>query len=112
MTRRFVEVVLIGMQFHQATGAKVRPAVVLLDAGDDDFVAAPLTSQARHSDYDLAMEDWQVAGLNVESYVRAHKVSVLAKADIVRSLGLLTERDREALVTVLCRAFRRKTSGA
>src|SRR5260370_1011129 len=40
MTLRLGEVVLIRMQFHQATGAKVRPAVVLLDTGDDDFVAA------------------------------------------------------------------------
>ena len=46
------------MQFHQAAGGKVRPALVLLDTGDDDFVAAPITSQSRHSDYDLAMEDW------------------------------------------------------
>jgi mRNA interferase MazF len=63
MTLRFGEVVLIRMQFHQAAGAKVRPALVVLDTGDDDFVAAPITSQARHSDYDLAMEDWRTAGL-------------------------------------------------
>ena len=43
MTLRLGEVVLIRMQFHQAPGAKVRPAVVLLDPGDDDFVAAPIT---------------------------------------------------------------------
>ena len=100
------------MQFHQATGAKVKPAVGLLDAGDADFVAAPLTSQARHSDYNLAMEDWRVAGLNVASYIRVHKVSVLAKADTVRSLGLLAEGDREALVLLLCRAFCQRASGA
>ena len=33
--------------FHQAVGGKVRPAIVLLDAGDDDFVAAPVTSRDR-----------------------------------------------------------------
>jgi mRNA interferase MazF len=97
------------MQFHQGAGAKVRPAAVLLDAGDDDFVAAPITSQARISDYDLAVEDWRAAGLNVASFIRIHKLAVLAKADIVRSLGLLSERDREPLVALLCRAFCRKT---
>jgi hypothetical protein len=40
--RRF-EVVLIRIDFHQASGFKVPPAVVLLDTGDDDFVAAPVT---------------------------------------------------------------------
>ena len=45
MTLRLGEVVLIRMLFHQAPGSKVRPALVLLDAGDNDFVAAPITSQ-------------------------------------------------------------------
>ncbi len=64
---------LIRMQFHQAPGSKVRPALVLLDTGDDDFVAAPITSQPRLSDYDLAIETWRAAGLNVASSVRIHK---------------------------------------
>jgi mRNA interferase MazF len=106
---RFGEVVLIRMRFHQGAGGKVRPALVLLDTGDDDFVAAPITSQARHADYDFAMEGWRAAGLNVASYIRVHKLAVLARSDILRSLGLLTERDRESLVALLCRAFCRET---
>ena len=47
------EVILIRMEFHAAAGGKVRPAVVLLDVGDDDFVAAPITSQPRNSEFDL-----------------------------------------------------------
>ena len=47
------------MQFHEATGAKVRPAVVLLDTGDSDFVAAPVTSQARNSEFDLTIGEPQ-----------------------------------------------------
>jgi mRNA interferase MazF len=105
MILRFVEVVLIRMQFHQTTGAKVRPAVVLLDTGDDDFVAAPITSQPRHAEYDLALEDWRAAGLNVASYARIHKLTVLAKADIVRSLALVSGRDAQSLRVLLGRAF-------
>src|SRR5580658_8848640 len=89
MTMRFGEVVLIRMQFQQATGAKVRPAGLLLDSGDDDFVAAPITSRAKKSGYDLAMEGWRAAGLNVASYIRVHKLTVLAKADIARGLAHL-----------------------
>ena len=105
MTLRFGEIVLVRIQFHQAAGAKVRPAVVLLDTGDDDFVAAPISSQARHSDYDLAIEDWRDAGLNVASYIRVHKPTVLAKADIVQSLASLAERDRQSLVSLLRSTF-------
>jgi mRNA interferase MazF len=105
MTLRIAEVVLIRMQFHQAAGAKVRPALVLLDPGDDDFVAAPITSQPRASAFDLVVVDWQTAGLNVPSTVRVHKLAVLAKADVVRRLGLCSLGDRDALAKLLCRMF-------
>ncbi len=56
------EVVLIRVLFRHGVGGKVRPAVVVLNTSDDDFVAAPVTSQARVSGFDLALEDWQGAG--------------------------------------------------
>ena len=49
MTLLIGEVILIRAQFHHGVGGKVRPAGVVLDAGDDDFVAAPVRSQARIS---------------------------------------------------------------
>ena len=44
MTLRPGEVVLIRIEFHQRAGGKVRPAVVLLDSADEDFVAAPINA--------------------------------------------------------------------
>ena len=108
MTLQFGEVVLISVQFHEGVGAKVRPALVLLDSGDEDFVAAPITSRDRHSEYDVGLEDWQASGLNVASYVRVHKLTVLAKAEIVHRLGAISEKDCGLLRQVLCRAFCRK----
>ena len=83
----------------------MRPAVVRLDAGDDDFVAAPVTSRPRLSEYDLPVQEWKFAGLNVPSFIRVHKLTVLAKSGIVRPLGSLTKPDRDALVQILARAF-------
>jgi hypothetical protein len=80
MTLRLGEVVLIRMEFHQGRpGGKIRPALALLDTGDDDFVAAPITSQARLAEYDLPIKYWQAARLNVASWVRIHKLAVLPK---------------------------------
>ena len=93
------------MEFHQTAGGKVRPAIVLLDAGDDDFVAAPITSRPRLSDYDLPVQEWKIAGLNVPSFIRVHKLTVLPKSGIVPQLGSLTRLDRDALVQILARAF-------
>lgn len=105
MTLQPGEVVLIRIGFHQTAGGKVRPAVVLLDAGDDDFVAAPITSQQRKTDFDVPLVHWRESGLNVPSTARIHKLTVLVKADIVRRLGRVAETDRTALAGALRRAF-------
>lgn len=85
------EIVLIRIDFQQSAGGKVRPAVVLLDSGDDDFVAAPVTSQPRVSEFDIAIDRWQDAGLNVPSWVRLHKLTVLPKNAVVRRVGFVTQ---------------------
>jgi hypothetical protein len=64
MTLRPGEVVLIRIDFHQTPGGKLRPAVVLLDSGDDDFVAARITSHLRVSDFDVPIYQWREAGIN------------------------------------------------
>lgn len=99
------EVVLIRIGFHQTAGGKIRPAVVLLDTGDDDFVAAPITSHPGRSDFDVAIRDWREAGLNVASTIRVHKLTVLAKDEVARRLGELANADRATLAEVLRRAF-------
>ncbi len=105
MKLNFGEIVLIPMQFHQAAGAKVRPAVVLLDTGDEDFVAAPATSAPGRSEFDVAIEDWRQAGLNVPSTIRVHKLTVLAKREVLRTIGTLTERDAKSLAATLRSTF-------
>ena len=111
MTFRLGDVVLIRMQFHQASGSKIRPALVLLDSGDDDFIAAPITSRPIVSEHDLALVRWTAAGLNVASSVRIHKLTVLSKADVARRLGSLAEVDRESLIEALCRSFCPRSGG-
>jgi mRNA interferase MazF len=99
------DVVLQWVGFHQTPGGKVRPSIVLLDTGDDDVVAAPVTSRARISEYDIAIQNWEAAGLNVPSTIRVHKLTVLPKGAIARNLGRLTTPDRDALVRILAQAF-------
>ena len=99
------DVVLLRMEFHQTTGSKVRPAIVLLDTEDDDFVAAPVTSRTKISEYDLPIQEWKTAGLNVPSFVRVHKLTVLPKSGIVRQLRGLARVDRDVLLRVLARVF-------
>ena len=105
MALRFGDIVLIEVQFHQVQGSKIRPAAVVLDSGDDDFVAAPITSRPTTAEFDLALQDWRNAGLNVASTVRLHKIAVLSKANIRRTVGRLAASDLASVHAKLCRAF-------
>jgi mRNA interferase MazF len=81
------------VRFHQSTGSKVRPAAIILDSGDDDFVAAPITSRPQSSEFDMAVREWQAAGLGTSSYIRVHKLTVLPKTDVIRVIGALAGND-------------------
>jgi mRNA interferase MazF len=99
------DIVLIRIPFHDAVGSKVRPAVVILDSGDNDFVGAPITSRNRQTELDFPILDWQAAGLNVASTARLHKIGVLSKKAILSPLKGLSEVDRPKFFEALCRAY-------
>lgn len=112
MTLKSGEVVLIRMRFHQEYGGKVRPAMTLFDTGDDDFIAAPITSRPRQSQFDIPLMDWQATGLNVPFTTRIHKLTVLAKSDVMRVLGFCSASDHQALRISLCELFCPQADGA
>jgi mRNA-degrading endonuclease toxin of MazEF toxin-antitoxin module len=80
-------------------------SVVILDSGDKDFVAAPVTSRPSVAEFDLVLQNWRDAGLNVPSTVGLHKIAVLSKANIRRSVGSLAPSDLASVHAKLCRAF-------
>jgi mRNA interferase MazF len=67
------EVVLIAFPFADASGAKRRPALVILDTGDQDPVVARLTSQPAQTAFDVEIEHWREARLVAPSVVRMHR---------------------------------------
>jgi mRNA interferase MazF len=87
------ELIFVTFPFGSAQGAKRRPALVLLDIGDDDIVVARVTSQAKRSAYDVELQDWQQAGLLLPSIARLNKLATLEKRMVERRLGRLTARD-------------------
>ncbi|MDA1311741.1 MAG: type II toxin-antitoxin system PemK/MazF family toxin [Acidobacteria bacterium] len=99
------DVVLVRVAFHQVAGNKVRPAVVVLDGKDDDFVAAPITSRASRPKFDFSLADWSAAGLNVPSFARVHKLATLHRPDVLRVIGRLSEPDLQKLDDTMCKAY-------
>ena len=87
------DILLLSFPFTDATAAKRRPALALLDTGDEDIVVVRVTSQTPQMIFDIKLLDWKKAGLLFPSVVRIHKVATLEKRLVERKLGKLTRRD-------------------
>ena len=83
---KFGEIVLV--LFLQPDGErKKRPALIILDTGDDDIVLAPITTKERKGAGDYKIRSWQESGLLLESWIRLAKVACIEKNNIEKPLG-------------------------
>ena len=89
------DLVLLSFPFSKETGTKQRPALVLLDTGDNDVIVARITTQLHLSKHDVEIRNWRSAGLIGPSIVRLHKLVTLEKSLVIRHLGHLSDEDWE-----------------
>jgi mRNA interferase MazF len=87
------DVVLLPIPFTDLTSRKVRPAIVIGRHGADLFLV-PISSVLANTDILLA--DWQAAGLNVPSGVKAQLATVEERL-VVKVLGQLATNDVRSL---------------
>ena len=92
------EVVLIAFPQTGTSLKKKRPALVILDIGDDDLVLAPITSRKRTGPGDFRLAQWSDAGLLRPSWARLAKVAFLEKSTVSRRLGKVSPRDLAELI--------------
>ncbi len=96
---KFGDVVLIA--FHQVDGnRKQRPALVILDVGDDDIVLAPITTTKRKGRGDYKVKNWSESGLLLHSWVRLAKIACLGKIEINKQLGICSADDKKNLIVI------------
>ena len=89
------DIVLLPIPFTDLSSRKVRPAIVIgFGSYPGDLFVVPLTSQLGGTDFALA--DWQTAGLNVSSAVKA-QIATVESSLVLKIVGRLTSRDRAAL---------------
>jgi len=89
----FGEIVLIEFPFTDTIALKRRPALILLDNGDNDIIVARVTSQVTQASFDVEITDWKQAGLLLPSIVRVDKVATLEKRLAEKKLGKLATYD-------------------
>jgi len=102
------DVVLLEFPFTDTAGSKRRPALILLDTGDDDIVVARVTGQLSAAPQDVTLDEWQQAGLLLPSVIRLHKVATLERRLVDKKLGRLMPADWSRVVLTLrqtCRSL-------
>lgn len=102
----FGDVVLVSFPFTDQSGTKQRPAVVVnsnaYQAQRPDLILLAITSQLRPvlGFGEALVQDWQGAGLLKPSALKP--IVFTAEQTIVRkTLGKLSDRDQQALRTIL-----------
>jgi len=102
---KFGDIVLV--VFSQTDGKKKqRPALVILDTGDDDIVLAPITTTERKSKGDYKIKNWQQSGLLLDSWVRLAKIACLNKNDIYKTLGTFSINDKKQVVLIWSKLYK------
>jgi mRNA interferase MazF len=87
------DVVLLPIPFTDLTSRKVRPAIILGRNGPDLFLA-PISSVLSNTDFPL--QEWNAAGLNVPSGIKAQLATVEERL-VLKVVGKLTPQDQQTL---------------
>ncbi len=85
------QVVLVHFPFPDLTGTKLRPAVVLADAGRGDWILAQITSKAYADPKAVEIDnvDFATGSLRVKSFVRPGKLFTAHSTIVAGSVGEL-----------------------
>lgn len=99
-------VALVPFPFSDLSRAKLRPAIVLADAGRGDWILCQVTSKAYGDEraIELADEDFETGGLRVASFARPGKLftahTTLLHAEVGRLRPVALEKIRRGVVSM------------
>lgn len=101
-------VVLVPFPFSDLSQSKLRPAVVLADAGRGDWVLCQLTSSP-YSDVraiSLSNSDFKKGSLRVVSYARPGKLFTANRELLVSEVGVLNEAGLDRVIDAVIHLLR------
>jgi mRNA interferase MazF len=103
-------VVLVRFPFSDLSQSKLRPAVVLADAGRGDYVLCQITSKAQADSraIELVQADLVSGSLQITSYARAGKLFTANDSIMVRQVGELAPKPLRQIVEEVVKLLRGK----
>jgi mRNA interferase MazF len=94
------QIVLVPFPFSDLSRTKMRPAVVLAEAGRDDWILCQVTSNPYGDEraVTLAEKDFQSGSLRVTSYARPGKLFTANASLVAETIGLLKKAAIKKLI--------------
>ncbi|MBI5651601.1 MAG: type II toxin-antitoxin system PemK/MazF family toxin [Chloroflexi bacterium] len=104
-------VVLIPFPFSDLTQSKMRPAVVLADAGHDDWILCQVTSKPYSDPGAIQIDQISFASgsLRVTSYARPGKLFTANQSLMANQVGTLTTEPLEKIIETVVKMLRAGT---
>jgi mRNA interferase MazF len=101
-------VVLVRFPFSDLSSSKLRPAIVLADAGRGDWILSQVTSNPYGDPgaVPLPAASFASGSLGRESYARPSKLFTAHQSLVVRVAGTLTPEAHEALLAAVVEVLR------
>jgi len=100
------DIVLIPFPFSDLSGAKNRPAVILIET-DDDLTVAFITTQVKWvTEFDVLLKPSDLNGLKKVSLIRLNKLATIDKELVIGLLGYMDKTSIQLLNSNLIRAFK------
>ena len=101
-------VVLVPFPFSDLSQSKLRPAIVLADAGKGDWILCQITSNA-YSDpraIELTSSSFNSGSLRMVSYARPAKLFTANRSLLVAQAGMLTEDSLKQIINAVIELLR------
>ena len=97
------KVVLVRFPFSDLSQSKLRPAIVLADAGREDWILCQVTSKPYGDSKAILLEGsgFESGSLRVESYMRPGKLFTAHQSLIVSEAGRLTEATFQQIIEAI-----------
>jgi mRNA interferase MazF len=101
------QVVLVPFPFSDLSQTKMRPAVILADAGRDDWILCQITSNPYGDENAITLltKDFKSGSLRVTSYARPGKLFTANNSLIVETVGGLKKSMVNKLIRGVIRLF-------
>lgn len=108
------QVILLPFPFSDLSASKLRPALLLADAGRGDWILCQITSNpyADGRAVPLAESDFATGGLQRISYARPAKLFTAHESLFQRSAGGLTDHAHTRVVSVIVDLLQSPVAGA